>query len=112
MVFSDPTFKRTVLINRDSETITCWLKSESGRFSRDALVSQSLGNLRGYMIEPLKKPQWMIPGVILRGVVLGVPCVLTLEPSFESPIEGLDDELGEALNFSYVINTEYTDVRP
>lgn len=110
MAFSDASdFVHTELTNIRGEYLKVWLKAENGKFTPDFLRNQSQGFLTGFMVEPLKKPSWLIPGCILTGEVLGILTTLTLEPSYNFPIVGLDDELGEKVRFSYVVNSEFKD---
>jgi hypothetical protein len=107
--FNTPEFITTELTNIRGETIKCWIRAESGKFNPDFLRNESQGFLTGFMIEPTIKPSWLIPGCILTGEVLGLPTTLTLEPSYKSPIVEVDQELGEKIKFSYVINSEFSD---
>lgn len=109
--FSSDEFIKIELINGFGEKILVWLKNDTATFNSDFLTNNSTGFLSGFMVEPPKKPNWMIPGVILSGLVLGIPCTLTLEPSFTLPIAGVDEEIGEKVRFSFVVSTEYQDVR-
>lgn len=108
--FSDVTdFIQTKLSNIKGDSFKCWLRSESGKFTPESLRSTSDGFLTGFMVEPIVKPSWLIPGVIVTGLVLGVEATLSLEPSFNYAIVGLDEELGEKVRFSYVVNSEFSD---
>jgi hypothetical protein len=108
-VFSDDEFVITELTNRDGELIKCWLRDNSSSTLLDLLRNDSTGTLKGYMVEPDVKPNWMIPGTILKGVVLGVECYLTLQPSFKSSIGEIDLELGEKVIFSFSSTSEFSD---
>jgi hypothetical protein len=107
--FSTSEFIYSDLSNIRDEYIRCWLRAENGKFTPDFLRNESQGFLTGFMINPTKKPIWLIPGCILTGDILGIPTTLTLEPSYRFSIEGLDDELGEKVRFSYVVNSEFSD---
>lgn len=108
--FSDDNdFVHTILSNAKGDSFKCWLRSESGKFTPESLRSTSDGFLTGFMVEPIVKPSWLIPGVIVTGVILGVTTALSMEPSFNYAIVGLDAELGEKIRFSFVINSEFSD---
>jgi hypothetical protein len=107
--FSTPEFKQTTLTNVAGDSIICWLRFDSGKFEPDFLRNQSTGFMSGFMTEPKTKPEWLIPGCIMSGDVLGVKATLTLEPSFDSSIVEVDEELGEKIKFSYIVNSEFKD---
>ncbi len=107
-VFADETdFIQQVLKTADDKTIQCWLRAESGNYRNELIPNNSQGYLTGFMTNPPKKPDWMVPGTIFYGNVLGIYTVLTLEPSHNFGIVDLDDELGEKIRFSYSIDVEF-----
>lgn len=108
-VFADDEFVSTDLTNRDGTVIRCWLRDSSSSVLLDLLRNDSNGTIKGFMVDPPNKPDWMVPGVILKGVVLGVECYLTLQPSFKFAIAGIDEELGEKVSFSFSTSTEFND---
>lgn len=110
-VFSDPIFIKTELTANDGKKIICTLRDQSGRYLADLLRNDSKGFCNGYLVDPSITPAWLVPGTVLYGVVNGLKCVLTVEPSIQSNILGLDKILGNTISFSYVVTTEFSDVR-
>lgn len=106
--FDDADFLRCELTNAKG-TIICTMRNESGRYQPDLIRQNSSGDITGRMIDPPKRPDWLIPGTILYGIVQGYKLSLTLEPIIPSRIAGLTDELGEKLRFSYVVVAEFKD---
>jgi hypothetical protein len=104
-------FIQTELANLKGDKFICWLRPQSGRYTPDLIRASSNGGFTGYMIEPTVKPDWLIPGVIVFGTVLGSPVSLTLQPSFKSAIKEIDEELGERLDFTFEMSTEFKDER-
>lgn len=107
--FDDEIFLKCRLFNPKGEII-CTMKDESGRYQPNLLRQNSTGNIVGRMINPITRPDWLVPGCILYGIVQGYKMALTLEPIIPSRISGLTEELGEKLRFSYVVVTEFKDV--
>ena len=112
-VFGKKVFTKTELKTIDGiNKIVCFLKSENGdRFSPDLLRNQSSGFVNGYLIFPPFKPDWLIPGVIIKGKINNglIEYVFTIEPTINLPIEKARKKLGDQVRFSWILATEYRD---
>ena len=109
-VYSDPIFIKYELTTADGKNrIICTLSDQTGRYIADLLRQDSKGFAVGNMIDPVVIPDWMVPGVVFYGVVGGLKTVLTLEPTIQSRISGLQQILGDKVRFSYVSVSEFND---
>jgi hypothetical protein len=112
-VFGKSAFTKNTLSTTDGlNSIICWLKSENGdRFSPDLLRNQSNGFVSGYLVQPAFKPQWLIPGIVLRGVINQdfIEYIFTVEPSINISIPKARKKLGDPIRFSWILATEYRD---
>lgn len=107
-VFQDKLFIKTELVSvYNAHKITLSLKEAAGRFNGDLLRSDSTGYLEGFMVSPTKIPSWMVPGIVLIGMVQGMKCVCTYEGVVQSNISILSDILGDRVKFSYTTTSEY-----
>lgn len=109
-VFNDPIFIKTELTTNDGKNkIICTLRDQSGRFiTKDLLRNDSKGFCNGYLVNPPVTPDWLVPGTVLYGTINGLKTVVTVEPTVQSNIKGLQTILGDRVLFSYVTITEFS----
>lgn len=110
-IFADEIFTKSELTTLDGKNkIICTLRDRQGKFTPDLIRQDSKGSCFGRMVEPIKIPDWCVPGTVLKGVVNGIRLTLTVEPSIPSRIVGLADLLGDKIVFSYTIVSEFPNV--
>jgi hypothetical protein len=108
-VFSDDLFKKSELFTTDKKNkVVCSLKDASGKYAGDLVRQDSKGFVIGRIINPSSIPEWLIPGTVLKGVVNGLPMILTMEPQIQSRVQGTSDILGDKIKFSYVVVSEFS----
>lgn len=122
-VFDDPdTFKTTTLTREwdgDNWEIVMSLRAPKGSYIESLIRQDSKGTLVGRVVRVYQNgdlldgvyslPDWAVPGTIFKAVVNGSPVTLTLDSTIQTRIVGLQDELGDKHNFSYVQTSEHED---
>lgn len=123
-VFDDPLFKKTTLTRETLENgeIVLWefvttLRQTRGEYLAELLRQESKGGVKGRLIkvfrngepQPLKLPDWFIPGCIFKVTINDFIVVLTVKPKLQSRIEGITEILGLSVEFDYVITGEFND---
>ena len=110
-VFAKKVFTQNTLTTLDSKnSFTCYLRSENGdRFSPDLLRNQSEGFVLGYLTNPQYKPDWLIPGIILKGKINNgnIEYIFTVEPTVNLGIEKARKKIGDEIRLSWILATEY-----
>lgn len=107
-IFSDDLFIKSELYTSDKKNkIICTLRDSQNKYVADLLRQDNRGNLSGRLVEPVEIPSWLVPGTILYGTVQSIKMTLTYEGVVQSRIEGLTEQLGAKLRFSFVSTTEF-----
>ena len=110
-VFSKKVFTQSKLQTLDGvHSFECWLKSENGdRFSPDLIRNQSEGFVLGYLTEPPLKPNWLIPGLVMKGKIndSNTDYIFTVEPTVNSGIYKVRKKLGDEIRLSWILASEY-----